>query len=38
MDSVSLARGEAMLSGLHSKNFIGGFREVMEKSEQSDCR
>lgn len=33
MDSVSLTRGEAMLSGLHPKSFIGGFREVTEKSE-----
>jgi microcystin degradation protein MlrC len=33
MDSVGITRGQAMLSDLHPKSFIGGFREVTEQAQ-----
>ena len=38
MDSVSITRGQAMLSRAHPKTFIGGFREVTTRNLQGWTR
>ena len=35
MDSVSIKRGQAMLSQLNPKSFIGGFKEVTDQAQQA---